>query len=80
MDWEVLNLIAPGFSCIDSVSSRQALGDIEIAIKLVKTELQSPEHPLDQHYKKLHCALHPLDHESNKFKVSKKNDYLFLYH
>lgn len=38
-------------------------------MKLVKTELQSPEHPLDQHYRKLHCALRPLDHESYEFKV-----------
>lgn len=53
----------------DKVQLLEALGDIEIAIKLVKTELQSPEHPLDQHYRKLHCALHPLDHESYEFKV-----------
>uniref|UniRef100_A0A7J8JZE6 Poly [ADP-ribose] polymerase n=1 Tax=Molossus molossus TaxID=27622 RepID=A0A7J8JZE6_MOLMO len=53
----------------DKVQLLEALGDIEIAIKLVKTELQSPEHPLDQHYRKLHCALHPLDHKSYEFKV-----------
>ncbi|XP_058913391.1 poly [ADP-ribose] polymerase 2 isoform X1 [Kogia breviceps] len=53
----------------DKVQLLEALGDIEIAIKLVKTELQSPEHPLDQHYRKLHCALLPLDHESYEFKV-----------
>uniref|UniRef100_A0A8C9JIC6 Poly [ADP-ribose] polymerase n=1 Tax=Panthera tigris altaica TaxID=74533 RepID=A0A8C9JIC6_PANTA len=53
----------------DKVQLLEALGDIEIAIKLVKMELQSPEHPLDQHYRKLHCALHPLDHESYEFKV-----------
>ncbi|CAK6432434.1 unnamed protein product [Pipistrellus nathusii] len=53
----------------DKIQLLEALGDIEIAIKLVKTELQSPEHPLDQHYKKLHCALHPLDHESYEFKI-----------
>uniref|UniRef100_A0A8C6DHR4 Poly [ADP-ribose] polymerase n=1 Tax=Moschus moschiferus TaxID=68415 RepID=A0A8C6DHR4_MOSMO len=53
----------------DKVQLLEALGDIEIAIKLVKTELQSPEHPLDQHYRKLQCALHPLDHESYEFKV-----------
>ncbi|XP_008587853.1 PREDICTED: poly [ADP-ribose] polymerase 2 isoform X1 [Galeopterus variegatus] len=53
----------------DKVQLLEALGDIEIAIKLVKTELQSPEHPLDQHYKNLHCALRPLDHESYEFKV-----------
>ncbi|XP_036303174.1 poly [ADP-ribose] polymerase 2 isoform X3 [Pipistrellus kuhlii] len=55
----------------DKIQLLEALGDIEIAIKLVKTELQSPEHPLDQHYKKLHCALHPLDHESYEFKFGK---------
>ncbi|KAM4881465.1 poly [ADP-ribose] polymerase 2 isoform 2-T2 [Thomomys bottae] len=53
----------------DKVQLLEALGDIEIAIKLVKTELKSPEHPLDQHYRNLHCALHPLDHESDEFKV-----------
>nr|XP_020013979.1 poly [ADP-ribose] polymerase 2 isoform X1 [Castor canadensis] len=53
----------------DKVQLLEALGDIEIAIKLVKTELKRPEHPLDQHYRNLHCALHPLDHESHEFKV-----------
>ncbi|XP_062061525.1 poly [ADP-ribose] polymerase 2 isoform X2 [Lepus europaeus] len=53
----------------DKVQLLETLGDIEIAIKLVKTELQSPEHPLDQHYRNLHCSLHPLDHESYEFKV-----------
>ncbi|XP_008830787.1 poly [ADP-ribose] polymerase 2 isoform X2 [Nannospalax galili] len=53
----------------DKVQLLEALGDIEIALKLVKTEHQSPEHPLDQHYRNLRCALHPLDHESYEFKV-----------
>ncbi|XP_012921120.1 poly [ADP-ribose] polymerase 2 [Heterocephalus glaber] len=53
----------------DKVQLLEALGDIEIAIKLVKTELQSPEHPLDQCYRNLHCTLHPLDHESHEFTV-----------
>ncbi|XP_012589422.1 PREDICTED: poly [ADP-ribose] polymerase 2 isoform X1 [Condylura cristata] len=53
----------------DKVQLLEALGDIEIAIKLVKTKLQSPEHPLDQHYRNLRCALHPLDHASYEFKV-----------
>ncbi|XP_007949309.1 poly [ADP-ribose] polymerase 2 [Orycteropus afer afer] len=53
----------------EKVQLLEALGDIEIAIKLVKTELQSPEHPLDQHYRNLHCAMHPLDHASYEFKV-----------
>ncbi|XP_025247793.1 poly [ADP-ribose] polymerase 2 isoform X2 [Theropithecus gelada] len=53
----------------EKIQLLEALGDIEIAIKLVKTELQSPEHPLDQHYRNLHCALRPLDHQSYEFKV-----------
>ncbi|XP_075387594.1 poly [ADP-ribose] polymerase 2 [Tenrec ecaudatus] len=53
----------------EKVQLLEALGDIEIAIKLVKTELQSPEHPLDQHYRNLRCDLRPLDHASSEFKV-----------
>ncbi|XP_023559896.1 poly [ADP-ribose] polymerase 2 isoform X2 [Octodon degus] len=53
----------------DKVQLLEALGDIEIAMKLVKTELQSSEHPLDQHYRNLHCHLRPLEHESYEFKV-----------
>ncbi|XP_075805450.1 poly [ADP-ribose] polymerase 2 isoform X3 [Microtus pennsylvanicus] len=53
----------------DKVQLLEALGDIEIALKLVKSERQGAEHLLDQHYRNLHCALRPLDHESNEFKV-----------
>ncbi|KAM9066663.1 poly [ADP-ribose] polymerase 2 isoform X1 [Sarcophilus harrisii] len=53
----------------DKIQLLEALGDIEIAIKLVKTELKTPEHPLDQHYRNLHCALRPLDHSCHEFKV-----------
>ncbi|XP_031218323.1 poly [ADP-ribose] polymerase 2 isoform X4 [Mastomys coucha] len=53
----------------DKVKLLEALGDIEIALKLVKPERQSLEHPLDQHYRNLRCTLRPLDHESNEFKV-----------
>ncbi|XP_036592249.1 poly [ADP-ribose] polymerase 2 isoform X2 [Trichosurus vulpecula] len=53
----------------DKIQLLEALGDIEIAIKLVKTELKIPEHPLDQHYRNLHCALRPLDHSCHEFKV-----------
>ncbi|XP_029470799.1 poly [ADP-ribose] polymerase 2 [Rhinatrema bivittatum] len=56
----------------EKVQLLEALGDIEIAIKLVKSELNSREHPLDQHYKKLHCSLQPLDHSSSEFKVIEK--------
>ncbi|XP_069100419.1 poly [ADP-ribose] polymerase 2 [Pleurodeles waltl] len=50
----------------------EALGDIEIAIKLVKKEADSLEHPLDQQYHKLDCALHPLNHNSEEFKIIDK--------
>ncbi|XP_043840434.1 poly [ADP-ribose] polymerase 2 isoform X2 [Dromiciops gliroides] len=53
----------------DKIQLLEALGDIEIAIKLVKTEPKTPEHPLDQHYRNLHCALRPLDHSCHEFKV-----------
>ncbi|XP_021494725.2 poly [ADP-ribose] polymerase 2 isoform X1 [Meriones unguiculatus] len=53
----------------EKIKLLEALGDIEIALKLVKSECQGPEHPLDQHYRNLHCALRPLDHESHEFKV-----------
>ncbi|XP_068953804.1 poly [ADP-ribose] polymerase 2 isoform X1 [Petaurus breviceps papuanus] len=53
----------------EKIQLLEALGDIEIAIKLVETELKIPEHPLDQHYRKLHCGLRPLDHSCHEFKV-----------
>ncbi|XP_074145240.1 poly [ADP-ribose] polymerase 2 isoform X2 [Sminthopsis crassicaudata] len=56
----------------DKIQLLEALGDIEIAIKLVKTELKTPEHPLDQHYRNLHCILRPLDHSCHEFKVISK--------
>ena len=47
----------------------QALGDIQIAVKALQEEEESLEHPVDKHYKTLHCALTPLDHEHDDFKV-----------
>ena len=52
-----------GFPCV------QALGDIQIAVKAMQEEEESLEHPVDKHYKTLHCALTPLDHEHPDFKV-----------
>lgn len=40
---------------LDKLQLLEALGDIEIAIKLVKTELQSPEHPLTSTIKTTLC-------------------------
>ncbi|XP_030067246.1 poly [ADP-ribose] polymerase 2 isoform X2 [Microcaecilia unicolor] len=53
----------------DKIQLLEALSDIEIAVKLVKSELSNPDHPLDQNYQKLGCSLQPLDHSSSEFKV-----------
>ncbi|XP_006012127.1 poly [ADP-ribose] polymerase 2 isoform X2 [Latimeria chalumnae] len=50
----------------------EALSDIEIAIKVVKSEQKSSEHPLDRQYHSLHCSLTPLEHSSQQFKVIEK--------
>lgn len=47
----------------------EALGDIQIAVKALQEEEKSLEHPLDKHYKTLQCALSPLDHECDDFKM-----------
>ena len=35
----------------------------------MQDEEESLEHPVDKHYKTLHCAMTPLDHEHDDFKV-----------
>lgn len=50
----------------------QALGDIEIAMKVLSAKRDRLEHPIDQHYKELHCSLEPLDHSHNDFKMVEK--------
>ena len=54
---------------MDSSPRIQALGDIQIAVKAMQEEEESLEHPVDKHYKTLHCALSPLDHEHPDFEV-----------
>lgn len=43
-----------------SAHSTQTLGDIQIAMKVIQGG-NKEEHPLDHHYKGLHCRLDPLD-------------------
>jgi len=50
----------------------EALGDIQIAVKALQDEEESLEHPVDKHYKTLHCAMTPLDHEHDDFKMIAK--------
>lgn len=47
----------------------KALGDIEIAVKMVKASQDSEEHPLDRQYSSLHCQIQPVDSACEEFKV-----------
>lgn len=47
----------------------KALGDIEIAVKMVKASQDSEEHPLDRQYRSLHCQMQPVDSGCEEFKV-----------
>ncbi|XP_072005479.1 poly [ADP-ribose] polymerase 2 isoform X1 [Engystomops pustulosus] len=47
----------------------EALGDIQIAVKLASLDLQSHEHPVDRQYRQLQCNLEPLDKKSSEFQL-----------
>ncbi|XP_075425060.1 poly [ADP-ribose] polymerase 2 isoform X2 [Ascaphus truei] len=47
----------------------EALGDIQIAVKLASLELSSLEHPVDRQYRQLHCSLKPMDNKSSDFQI-----------
>lgn len=55
----------------------EALQDIEIASRLVGFDGDSDE-SLDDKYKKLHCDIAPISHESEDYKLIEK--YLFTTH
>ena len=52
----------------------EALRDIEIASEFLgsKNEGTEEEDPLDAHYKKLHCNILPIPHDSADFKMVEK--------
>ncbi|XP_067837774.1 poly [ADP-ribose] polymerase 2, partial [Heptranchias perlo] len=56
----------------EKVGLLEALSEIEIAIKVVESELGSAENPLDRQYRSLHCSLQPLEHTASEFKVVEK--------
>ncbi|OCU01585.1 poly [ADP-ribose] polymerase 2 isoform X1 [Xenopus laevis] len=56
----------------------EALGDIQIAVKLASTELGSLEHPIDRQYRQLNCSMQPLDKTSSAFQLIE--DYLLSTH
>ncbi|CAF2823534.1 unnamed protein product [Rotaria sp. Silwood2] len=48
------------------------LREIEIAYSMLdqsNNTIESSEHPIDVHYKKLKCGLQPVDHNSEEFKI-----------
>ncbi|XP_006818261.1 poly [ADP-ribose] polymerase 2-like isoform X2 [Saccoglossus kowalevskii] len=52
----------------------EALGDIQIAMTIIKKESNELENPVDRHYKSLKCNLEPLDKKDSVFKLI--NDYV----
>ncbi|XP_065270081.1 poly [ADP-ribose] polymerase 2-like [Emys orbicularis] len=53
----------------EKVQLLEALGEIQIAVKLARLELHGQEHPLDRSYRTLGCELHPLERDSAHFQV-----------
>ncbi|KAM8961706.1 poly [ADP-ribose] polymerase 2 [Pelodytes ibericus] len=51
------------------VSLLEALGDIQIAVKLARMDLSTLEHPIDRQYRQLHCSMEPLEKTSDDFKI-----------
>ncbi|XP_063310870.1 poly [ADP-ribose] polymerase 2 isoform X2 [Pelobates fuscus] len=47
----------------------EALGDIQIAVKLASMESDSLEHPVDRQYQQLHCSLELVEHTSEAFQI-----------
>ncbi|XP_077317279.1 poly [ADP-ribose] polymerase 2 isoform X3 [Lithobates pipiens] len=47
----------------------EALGDIQIAVKLASMDLGSHEHLLDRQYRQLHCSLENLEKTSDEFQL-----------
>lgn len=50
----------------------EALGDIQIAMKLIQGGDKTEEHPIDRHYRDLHCELNPLSNDHDTVGLIKK--------
>ncbi|XP_065064179.1 poly [ADP-ribose] polymerase 2-like [Rhopilema esculentum] len=50
----------------------EALGDIEIALKVIKENKDMMLNPIDRHYNALECGIEPMDHDDDVFKVIEK--------
>uniref|UniRef100_A0A3P8X0S0 Poly [ADP-ribose] polymerase n=1 Tax=Cynoglossus semilaevis TaxID=244447 RepID=A0A3P8X0S0_CYNSE len=53
----------------EKIALLEALSDIQIAVKMVRSSNDGDEHPLDRQYQNLHCGLQPLDSCTHEFKV-----------
>ncbi|XP_018613580.1 poly [ADP-ribose] polymerase 2 isoform X1 [Scleropages formosus] len=53
----------------EKIALLEALSDIQIAVKMVQSSVESLEHPLDRQYKSLRCMLEPLPRNSHEYKV-----------
>ncbi|KAG1934883.1 poly [ADP-ribose] polymerase [Pimephales promelas] len=56
----------------EKIALLEALSDIQIAVKMVQSSVQTDEHPLDRHYRSLQCRLEPLDSHCNEYKIIEK--------
>ncbi|NP_001191199.1 poly [ADP-ribose] polymerase 2 [Danio rerio] len=56
----------------EKITLLETLSDIQIAVKMVQSNVKSDEHPLDRQYHSLNCQLQPLDTDSNEYKVIEK--------
>ncbi|XP_054848409.1 poly [ADP-ribose] polymerase 2 isoform X2 [Eublepharis macularius] len=62
-------LIASEEELKEKIQLLEALGEIRLAIKLVRSEQLAMEHPLDRSYRGLNCELQPLGQDSPDFQV-----------
>lgn len=74
MHLSITQLMSPVKSLVSALiylflSFLKALSDIQIAVKMVKSNEDGDENPLDRQYRSLHCSLQPLDSSSHEYRV-----------
>ena len=65
-------LISTNKAVKEKISLLEALGDIEIAVTLLKESNKADVHPVDQHYLGLCCELEPVSRITDEFKLIEK--------
>lgn len=61
----------------EKINLLEALTDIEVAIRTLKSETDDDCNPLDRHYAAMKCDLKPISSESEEFKVLFSDDFPF---